>query len=309
MSFTGKLILCSALVAFSLINVSPAAAEIHDDAGTTSLNFLKVGVGARAAAMGGAFNAISDDASAVFWNPAGLAETEGMEAFFMHNHSFEDIGQSSASLIFGIDQFRFGASFSYFSMGELERRSGNTPLPDGTFTPFDMAIGLSAAYQVTELISAGVTGRFVHEDIDTESARAVLFDIGAKARTAIPGLVASFTIRNVGTELKYQNEGYSAPRTVNLGASYSSMLPWEGQAIVTSAEIVVPNDNDTRIAVGAEYGYRDFLFGRLGYTSGLDYGDMTYGFGVRYLGLRVDYAFVPYSDLGDSHRFSLNYIF
>ena len=309
MSFKRKIILCSALVAFSLINVSPSAAAINSKAGTTSLQFLKVGVGARAAAMGGAFNAVSDDASAVFWNPAGLAETEGMEAFFMHNRYFEDIAQSSASLIFGVDRFRFGASFSYFSMGELERRSGNTPLPDGTFSPFDMSIGLSAAYQVTEMIAAGVTGRFVHEDIDTESARAVLFDIGAKTRTAIPGLVASFTIRNVGTKLKYQSDAYSAPRTVNLGASYSSMLPWEGQAIVASAEIIVPNDNDTRLAVGAEYGYNDFIFGRLGYTSGLDYGDMTYGMGIRYLGLRVDYAFVPYSDLGDSHRFSLNYIF
>jgi len=275
--------------------------------GTTSLNFLKVGVGARAVAMGGAFSALSDDASACFWNPAGLSDVQPLEVFFMHNRWIADISQSAASVTFEVPRVRMGVSMNYFNMGELERRTGNSVQPEGVFTPFDLALGVSAAYQVNEDLSAGVTARFLHESLDSETARAALFDIGIKSRTMIPGLTAALSVRNLGTQIKYVSEGYEAPRLVTLGAAYRKMLPWSGNSLLVSAEIVSPNDNDTRIAVGGEYSYKEFLFGRAGYRSGLENEDFSFGFGVSYLKLRFDYAFVPYSDLGNSHRFSLFY--
>ena len=277
--------------------------------GTTSLNFLKLGVGARAAAMGGAFSAISDDASACFWNPAGLSDAPPLEVFFMHNRWIADISQSAASVTFDVPYVRMGVSMNYFNMGELERRTDNSVEPEGVFIPFDLALGVSAAYQVNPDISAGVTMRFLHESLDSETARAVLFDIGIKSKTMIPGLTAAISVRNLGTEIKYVTEGYEAPRLVALGAAYRKMLPWSGNALLVSAEIVSPNDNDTRIALGAEYSFREFLFGRAGYRSGLENEDFSFGFGVSYLKLRFDYGFVPYSDLGNSHRFSLFYGF
>jgi len=277
--------------------------------GTTSLNFLKLGVGARATAMGGAFSAISDDASACFWNPAGLSDVPPLEVFFMHNRWIADISQSAASVTFDVPYVRMGVSMNYFNMGELERRTGNSVEPEGVFIPFDLALGVSAAYQVNPDISAGVTTRFLHESLDSETARAVLFDIGIKSRTMIPGLTAAISVRNLGTEIKYVTEGYEAPRLVALGAAYRKTLPWSGNALLVSAEIVSPNDNDTRIALGAEYSFREFLFGRAGYRSGLENEDFSFGFGVSYLKLRFDYGFVPYSDLGNSHRFSLFYGF
>ena len=74
-------------------------------------------------------------------------------------------------------------------------------------------------------------------------------------------------------------------------------------------EIEAPNDNDTRLAVGGEYNWRNFLYGRAGYRTGLHYEDVSFGMGVNYLELLFDYAFVPYSDLGSSHRFSFIYAF
>jgi len=304
-----KFFLVSTLITWISI-FSPAAADgISSDAGTTSLNFLKVGVGARAASLGGAFSAVSDDASACFWNPAGLVEAQPLEMFFMHHRFIEDISQSAVGFAFDLHQVRLGASMNYFSMGELERRTGNSIVPEGVFTPFDMALGLSAAYRFTEDISAGITGRFVHENLDSETAGAVLVDLGLKARTPVPGLAAAVAVRNLGSQLKYELSGYDPPRLISLGAAYQRTLPWSYSSLLVTGQVTFPNDNDTRFSLGTEYGYKDFLFGRVGYRSGLDYEDVSFGFGVLYRKLRFDYAFVPYSDLGNSHRFSFIYEF
>ncbi|MCE5270596.1 PorV/PorQ family protein [bacterium] len=286
------------------------ADDINSSTGTTALNFLKTAVGARAAALGTAYTALSDDAAGCFWNPAGLTDAPERELFFTHQRLIADMSQSAAAYVFDVDRFKVGVSMNYFSAGELERRETNSVEAQGTFSPFDMALGVSAAMRVNELVSAGVTARWVHENLDSQTASAMLFDIGVRSRTIIPGLSAALSVRNLGTQLKYENKGYDAPREVAVGASYHKGLPWARGAATVTAEIVRPNDNDARLAFGAEYGWREMLYGRVGYRSGLNNEDMSFGFGIVYMQLRFDYAFVPYVEgLGDSHRFSFNYSF
>jgi hypothetical protein len=283
---------------------------ISSDAGTTALNFLKTAVGARPAAMGTAFAALSDEASACFWNPAGLTDAREREVFFTHQRLIADMSQSAAAYVFDVERFKVGVSMNYFSAGELERRAVNSVEAEGTFSPFDMALGVSAAMRVNEMVSVGVTARWVHENLDSQTASAMLFDIGVKSRTIIPGLTAALSVRNLGTQLKFENQGFDAPREVAVGAAYHKNLPWADGGATLVAEIVRPNDDDARLALGAEYGWREMLYGRVGYRSGLNNEDMSFGFGINYMQLRFDYAFVPYVEgLGDSHRFSFNYWF
>ena len=57
------------------------------DAGeASSLLDNQYGFGAKSIAMGGAFTAVSDDYSAVFWNPAGLSQIKKMEFFAGLSH-------------------------------------------------------------------------------------------------------------------------------------------------------------------------------------------------------------------------------
>ena len=294
------------LIIVSMICAGPLRAG---EVGSTSLNFLKVGVGARPAAMGSAFSALSNDATACFWNPAGLVDARSGELFFSHHRWIDDISQSAASYTFDIERFRLGVSMNYFGMGELDRRSVNSVEPEGTFSPYDLALGISAAYKVKETIAAGITARFVRESIDSETASAALFDIGIKAQTMIPNLTTSISVRNLGGQLKYESSAFDAPRIVSLGAAYRKGLPWQDQSVTVVVEIEAPNDNETRLAVGGEYNWRNFLYGRAGYRTGLEYEDVSFGLGVNYLELIFDYAYVPYSDLGSSHRFSFIHAF
>src|SRR5579864_5665137 len=69
------------------LSFSPAfAAFSSNDKGTTTANFLKLGVGARAEAMGEAYTAVADDATALHWNPAGITRVapDGGSIAFMH---------------------------------------------------------------------------------------------------------------------------------------------------------------------------------------------------------------------------------
>lgn len=77
--------------------------------------------------------------------------------------------------------------------------------------------------------------------------------------------------------------------------------------IALSADAVSPNDNDTYFCAGAEFHLGDLVVLRGGYTSGQDTGEgYTAGVGFNTSRLSVDYAYVPYGDLGDTHRVSLS---
>ena len=297
------------VLAAATVILITAGGALAGDPGSTSLNFLKVGIGARPAAMGSAFSALSDDATACFWNPAGLVDARAGELFFTHHRWIADIAQSAAGYTFDIDRVRLGVSMNYFDVGEIDRAYENSAEPVGVFYADDLALGLSAGYLLNETIATGATVRFVRESLDSEVATAVLFDIGIKARTMIPNLTASLAVRNLGTQLKYEKVGYDAPRLVSLGAAYRKGLPWRDNSLTVSAEIESPNDNETRLALGGEYNWRNMIYGRAGYRTGLEYEDVSFGLGVCYLKLNFDYAYVPYSDLGNSHRFSFIYAF
>src|SRR5258706_15883429 len=63
------------------------------DPGTTAANFLKLGIGPRAIAMGNAQVGLANDVYATYWNPAGLADLETPEAGFVQNQYIQDVSE------------------------------------------------------------------------------------------------------------------------------------------------------------------------------------------------------------------------
>jgi len=288
-------------------SVECTAKKINENAGTRGAQLLKIGVGAKAVGMGESHVAAADDVYASYWNPAGLTHVETSQIGFMHNEWFEDIRYEFLGYVQPIGDFgTLAGSVSYVSMGELDKTdvAGNEI---GQFHPYDILLGLSFGKRLNNAISVGVNAKFLQEKIDEEKAQAFAVDIGGLYFLSNNRLILGANIQHLGTKMKFIEESFSLPLNLKLGAAYRLI----DSALTLTTDANWPADNDLNVGLGAEYkimgmfnlraGYRYTVGGNdLGTASGLRAG---LGFEIR--DYKLDYAFVPYGDLGQAHRISL----
>jgi len=110
--------------------------------------------------------------------------------------------------------------------------------------------------------------------------------------------------------MKYETQEFALPRYARLGASYEREVPAIDGRVLFTFDAVFPDDDAVREHIGGEYSYKRMVSLRAGYKAGYDSQGATFGLGVVYHDIGLDYAFLPVSnDLGDSHRFGLNFSF
>jgi hypothetical protein len=192
-------------------------------------------------------------------------------------------------------------------MDEMERRDDvPTAIPLGTFTVYDAAFAVGFARYIFPNTSVGATVKPVYQKIDTWSATGWAFDFGVYHIARIDGLKLAAVVGNVGAPMKFIEEEYALPRQIKVGGSYErESAPLRGRFLFTLDGVWV-NDGDPKQHLGAEYTYRRTIAVRAGYRAGYDSYGGTFGLGIRYQQLDIDYAFILVkNDLGDSHRFSL----
>ncbi len=275
------------------------------------LDFLNVPVGARASGMGGAFVAVADDASAAYWNPAGLSRV-GPQILFAHNAYIVDMKQEYVSAVTQFGEWTVAGSFNIFDIGTIEKRDDSGALL-GEFRPFDLSLGISVAYPVLEDLSLGATAKGIMSDIDIETATGFLFDVGAIWEVTVgpvDGLSAGLAVRNLGPSLKFIDEPFDAPLSVRGGLAYRRDMPAVGSRLVLSFDMESMRGGDFETFVGGEWYYGEYISGRLGMNPNSDTRDFATGFGAHYRDFVVDYAYVPFtSNLGSSHRIGVTYTF
>ncbi|MCI0636631.1 MAG: PorV/PorQ family protein, partial [Actinobacteria bacterium] len=157
------------------------ATEIFEKVGTVGAQFLKIGVGARAAAMGEAFTPIADDATALYWNPAGIARLEGNQITLNHASWPAEIGHEFVGSVFtyGAIPGTFGVSMNVLQMKPMNVTTAFKPNGTGdTFDAGDLAINFTYARMLTNKFSFGGTLRWVHLGIEEEFAEGVMTDFG-----------------------------------------------------------------------------------------------------------------------------------
>ena len=294
-----------------LISASlPATADntdIHENAGTRAMTFLKIGVGAKAIGMGESQVAATDDLYASYWNPAGLARLQKPQLALMHNEWFAGINHEfvGVALPFG-NIGTLGASASFLSFGELQGRDreGNETT---IFRPYDLAVIFSYARNFGNSIAFGVNAKFLREQIADETGTGIAFDLGGLYTFSDMPLSLGFNAQHLGPRVTFIEEAFGLPVTFRLGAAYKL---WN-EAFVLTTDIIRPADNDISLGVGAGYTIGNILQLRSGYKyqiGGNDLGaisGLTGGFGLTLLRFQVDYALVPFGVLGLTHRFSL----
>jgi hypothetical protein len=290
------------------------ASQIHPNAGKTSATFLKIGLGARPVAMGESFAGISDDINAVYWNPSGLIQLDKNEITATHTEWFSDIRYEFAGMSIRFDKDNVGAvSIGGLYMSDLERRTylekpeDEPTLPEGTFGSKDIFAMLSYAHRIGKDISVGGNLKFIYEGIDIYSGFSFALDLSCLYKLN-DRLTFGGIFQNIGPHLKLREVYYWLPINLKLGIGFK--IPEYN--LILGFDINQPIDNYIKLSVGAEYNLNNLIFVRAGYRYkwfGNDLGDLsglTLGLGIKLEPYRIDYAFVPFGDLGVTHRISLN---
>jgi len=299
--FVVELPLAGALVA--LVPGSGLAA----DPGDTGLAFLKIGVGARAAAMGEAYSAVAQDPTAMYWNPAGIANTPDLEFHASHNEWISDVRYEYVGAVQGMRGHAFGAHVSLLHMGELEGRDATGQFTE-SFRAYDFSAGVTYGRRITRSLEVGVTGKLLHEKIQDYSTTGFASDLGARYRTPLRGLTLAATLTNLGPDMTYEEDAFTLPTAGRIGAAYRSLSLLSG--FILASDLRFPNDSDAKGHLGAELWVHEAVALRGGAKLNYDEEAGSFGFGVRLREYEFDYAFVPFSEtseLGDTHRFSVDW--
>jgi len=279
-------------------------------AGETGLAVLKIGVGARATAMGEAFTALADDASGVYWNPAGSAWIEKREAHFSHNSWIQGMSHNVASMTFPTKIGAFGLGLLLNNIDGFERRINASAEPLGTFSSHDFSISLNYSHRLGDRLSIGGNFKYINEKIYINDANGYMLDLGARYKAPVDGLWLAAAMQNVGFTTTLAAEDIRLPQTMRLGAAYNFPFDVIKDKLLFAVDYVQIIDQDVHLNLGAQYCPLPLLALRLGYQTGFDTKDLSAGFGIEMGRLDIDYAYVPFGrDLGDSHRFSLTTCF
>jgi len=273
--------------------------------GTTGAQFLKLPVGPRPAALGGAFCGVADDTNAIWWNPAGLGFIEGGELTAMHNIWFEEINYEYLGCLYNLkDLGTLGGSVIYLHMDEMSKLDweGNKI---GTFTARDLATTLSYGRRLTNNISLGSNLKYIHQENEDHKAQGLALDLGGLMRLN-RNLTLGTGIQNIrlSEKITFIKEGDELPLLVKVGGSYRAL----NEDLLLALDLNIPSDNPkTSMNAGVEYWIKDLIAARIGYKSVSDLGSsshFTYGFGLRWKEYGFDAAYLPYSELNDAYLLS-----
>lgn len=246
--------------------------------------FQEVPVGARPAAMGGAYGALAADSYAPVWNPGGLGLVREGELSTTHLSYVGKITYDSV----GFARSGWGAAAQYFRLGEQDATDlqGN---PAGTFGGHAAVYSLAYGRAVTPSLSLGLAGRFKHSRVDGEGASDRTADAGALWRP-----LARWSFSMVGGE-----------DSVRAGAAFKPAA-----AADLAAEGVRDRDGALHGRFGGEWRPHPLVALRAGYRSdslreNSALAGLTSGLGLSYLGQEFGYSWLPLGDLGSTHYFSL----
>ena len=304
----------------------------------TSFQFLGVVSDARAAAMAEAMTSLEIGSSALFFNPAGMANMTGfVDITASDNQWIADIRHNTFSLALSPANGEYGVvgfSVQTVDYGDFygTRVNKGTELgydDTGIFQLSAMAIGVGYAKRLTDRFSVGGQVRWVKQDLgesvipvvtaDLDTVEGLsdnvleplAFDFGTQFKTGFKSLVFGMSVRNFSKEIKYVEEGFQLPLVFNLGISMDVMDFMESspieQSLIVSIDASHHRDHPEQIKIGLDYTLMHMLSLRGGYVSSNDEDGISFGVGVRYFGVGLDYAYTPFGVFDKVQRMSARF--
>jgi hypothetical protein len=295
-------------------------AQSHQKAGTTTANILEVRLGTRPAAMGGAFIALSDDANAIDYNPAGLGFLHKNELQFNQNKYFDEVISNNINWVYALTEFHakdvndmgvLAGGFTFVDYGRIQGRDVNG-VDTGEFGAKDRVISLAYGKSFNQYFSIGITGREFREDIFAIKTRGYSFDTGLLFNRLMDGLSIGLAAKNMGSGIILEKEIQPLPTVYVLGGAINLF----NDRLTLAADLNKPLNDFYYCALGGEYWLTKIFALRLGYNTNHNVGNgLTTGVGVNLhefdfsflpvSELAINYAYLSHGDLGIEHRVDL----
>jgi len=309
--------------------------------GSTAAAFLEIEVGARANGMGGSFVAVADDATALYWNPAGITQLRAGEISLIHTDWLAGMNFDFGAVVIPMGAGNFvGLSLSALTMEEMDVRT--IAEPEGTgekFDASDIAVALTYARALTDRFSIGFNVKFISQRIWHMSATNLAIDVGTNFRTSFRDMKIGMSISNFGGDMQMlgrdvavvhdidetidgnnptisadlKTDEWALPLMFRVGIALN-VVNTTSHRMTLATDAAHPNNNTESINTGVEYAFNESIFIRGGYRSlfqpdseeGLTLG-AGFIWSIRGLGrLKVDYAYADFGRFTSTQRFSLS---
>ena len=343
---TGRYLRIFALAAAAAAFLRPAALA-ESSAGTTSANFLKIPVAAIPTALGGAYAGMVGPDS-ILYNPAGLGLLSYSAFSGSHNRYLDEITQEYAALAWRFPFGTVGAAYTALNTGQIpayddsDMPIGNTSASQSMLvvsyaqswphfkqdarrldpmlaTPSWTRVAPVTDYRPRSYrVSLGVSAKRITEKLDSESASAQAFDAGLLL--LLPGhFQFGASALNMGGTMKLVSEAYKLPSSYRFGLVKDFHTVNDVMVFTLVSDMVKYVDQPYLNVTGVDVDFMRLFQFRLGYVTNKDTGSrLSGGLGMNFdrltdkdsmvLGVRADYAFSDYGDLGTTHRIGVQFI-
>ncbi|MFA7419618.1 MAG: PorV/PorQ family protein [Melioribacteraceae bacterium] len=336
-----KKIFLSFTVLFVLFFISDALAQTTKT-GTTAAQVLKMNVGPRAIGMGGAFTAIADDITSIYWNPSGTANINSNEAMFNHTSLYSDVSHDFAAFATNLSGVgTLGAFVSVLSMDDMKVRTIENPEGTGEFFTYNtLVMGVNFSRYLTTNFSIGFNVKYISENLWNMNSNGFAIDIGTLYKIPILNeLRIASSISNFGTKMQLSGrdatvvytsgagdenlinsnielDKFDLPLIFRFGIS-ADVIKSSSTRLTLGVDAVHPNDNTESINSGLEFAWNEIIHLRAGYNSLFESDSekgLTLGFGLNYrifelIKAKVDYAYQDFGRLNGVHYFSVGIVF
>ncbi|MBI5242681.1 MAG: PorV/PorQ family protein [Elusimicrobia bacterium] len=301
-----------------------SAASLHAAPGTTTENFLKIGLAPRPVSMGEAYVGLADDINSISYNPAGLAILRRQEVANVFNKYVEGIQQQYQAYAYPSDNWgAVGFSVNLLEVAPFSSYSADDQHA-GEVSAQDLAV--SAAYAIGfHDFALGAAGKYLSSRLDTVRAQGTAWDFGA-LWTPHWQFRCGAAVQNVGPDVRFIEEAFPLPLTGKIGLSFLEPLMAGDARITFTMDGTFPRDRRPFPSAGVEFMPVKFASVRAGYQGNQDAEmGLSVGAGVKLINLdfdwfsrfsyseypkwfpdiELDYAFVSLGDLGYVHRFGI----
>lgn len=263
--------------------------------------FLRMSIGAKASAMGSAFSAVCNNASAMFWNPAGLSQVGRMQIDCGYHPLAYDRKLTFASAVFPVKRYSsLGIGWVGFGVKDIEARTMNTQHPDFLFSDAENALIFSYAQRVFNAVAIGGIVKVLNHCLGLNRAFGFGFDVGFLVRP-IEQWRFALSYQDLKTHLRWETGFYEIfPCRIRLGTALRI-----NDQILFAVDLSKTQKETTRLHLGAEFDILDIISLRTGFNNDR----LTVGFGLTLplypLLVCFDYAYRT-EELGElCHDFSV----